>query len=75
MYTRHRDALARLRAYHRELTAQYHAAIARRQWARARALYTLRHRVWVAVRWHEEWAGAPPALPSGQPVLEAPALG
>ena len=72
MYTRHRGALPRLRAYHQTLTLRYHAAISRRDWQRARGLYALRRRVWVAVRWHEEWQGAPPPLPSGLPVVAAP---
>lgn len=66
MYTRHRGELARLRAYHDELTERYHEAVQHRQWTRARGLYDRRHRVWVAIRWHEEWEGSPPALPSGQ---------
>ena len=70
MYTRFRDGLARLRAYHGELTERYHAAVQRRDWARARGLYDRRHRVWVAVRWYEEWEGQPPDLPSAQREFE-----
>jgi hypothetical protein len=72
MYTRERGELPRLRAYHRELTARYHQAIARRDWAHAQRLYGLRRRVWVAVLWHEEWLGAPPLLPTGLAPVQAP---
>jgi hypothetical protein len=71
MYTRQPAVLPRLRTYHRELTARYHEAISRRDWARARRLYGLRHRVGVAIRWHEEWMGAPPPLPFGPTGIEA----
>ena len=60
MYTRHRGTRPRLRAYHRELTARYQQALARRDWAGARRIYDHRHRVWVALLQHEEWHGAPP---------------
>ena len=73
MYTRQHGELPRLRAYHRELAERYHQAIGRRDWARARRLYDLRRRVWVAIRWHEEWLGAPPPLPLG--LAQAPAPG
>jgi hypothetical protein len=69
MYTSRRGALARLRLYHRELTARYHAAIGHRDWARAQRLHGLRHRVWIAVRWHEEWGETPPPRPSGRPAM------
>ena len=64
MYTRHKAELGKLRAYHEELTERYHRAVQRRDWTRARALYARRHRVWVAIRWYEEWDGHPPALPT-----------
>jgi hypothetical protein len=72
MYTRRRGALPRLRAYHEELTARYYQTIVRRDWAQARRLYALRHRVWVAIRWHEEWEGTPPPLPSGRRLIAVP---
>jgi hypothetical protein len=75
MYTRYRDALARLRAYYQELSERYHDAVVRRNWASARAVYDLRHRVGVAIRWHEEWDGAPPPLPTGRAIVEAPTAG
>ena len=73
MYTRHKAELGKLRAYHEELTERYHGAVQRRDWTRARALYTRRHRVWVAIRWYEEWDGHPPALPTGQPAVSVTA--
>ncbi len=72
MYTRERGELPRLRAYHRELTDRYQQAIVHRDWAHAQRLYDLRRRVWLAVRWHEEWLGQPPPLPTGGAVVEAP---
>ena len=72
MYTPERGELPRLRTYHRELTDHYQHAIGRRDWAQARRLFELRRRVWVAIRWHEEWLGAPPLLPSGLAPVEAP---
>ena len=74
MYTRQHGELPRLRAYYRELTEHYHHAIGRRDWARARRLFDLRRRVGVAIRWHEEWLGAPPPLPSGLPMAEVPGV-
>jgi hypothetical protein len=75
MYTRERDALTRLRAYHRELSDRYHDAVAHRDWPRAQRIFQRRRRVWVAIRWHEEWLGAPPLLPTGVAAVEAPPLG
>jgi hypothetical protein len=72
MYTRERGELPRLRAYHRELTDRYQHAIAHRDWTRAQRLYDLRRRVWVAIRWQEEWLGEPPPLPTGLAIAEAP---
>jgi hypothetical protein len=65
VYTRLRSPLPRLRAYHEELGALCQAAMTRRDWERVQRLRALRRRVGVAVRWHEEWDGAPPPLPSG----------
>ncbi len=72
MYTRERDELGRLRAYYRELTERYQRALARREWQGAQRIFALRRRVWVAIRWQEEWLGAPPPLPSGEGTLAAP---
>jgi hypothetical protein len=56
MYTAAKDPLARLRAYRRELEAEYVQAIARRDVERARRLRERRRSVQRAILLREEWA-------------------
>ncbi len=63
MYTSKTTDIAKLRAYRRELDAEYAAALARRDLPRARALHALRRRVHRAVLIREEWElGEPTAV-------------
>jgi hypothetical protein len=55
VYTAQKAPLARLRAYNRELTGQYLAALRRRDCDEARRLFDLRRRVRRAILIHEEW--------------------
>lgn len=55
MYTSVKTPLRRLRAYHRELTDLYNAAVKAHHYARAQELSALRWRVWRAIRIREEW--------------------
>ena len=56
MYTAVKDPLARLRAYRRELEAEYVKAIGRRDLELARRLRERRRSVQRAIMMREEWA-------------------
>ncbi len=55
MYTAQATALAKLRAYHRELENVYLAALRRHDYVRASAVFQLRWRVRRAILIREEW--------------------
>jgi hypothetical protein len=51
---------AKLRAYERQLTEAYGAAVAKRDWEMAKRLWSLRRRFWTALRLRDERAHASP---------------
>ncbi len=58
MYTAAKDPLTRLRAYRRELEAEYVRALGKRDLDLARRLRERRRSVQRAILMREEWAGA-----------------
>lgn len=66
MYTAQKSPLARLRAYHAELTGLYQEALRRHDQREARRLYDLRRRVRRAILIREEWGESilPEAVPT-----------
>ena len=58
MYTARPTELGKLRGYHVELTHLYRAALKRRAYPAARAIYDRRARVRRAILIHEEWSPA-----------------
>ncbi len=65
MYTAAKDPLARLRAYRRELEAEYVEAIRRRDVELARRLRDRRRSVQRAILIREEWAETRTSLDAG----------
>jgi len=65
VYTSQKTPLAKLRAYHKELTDLYLEALGRRDEPTARRIYELRRRVWRAVLIREEWGES--VLPESAP--------
>ena len=65
MYLAEKAPLARLRAYQRDLTGLYLAALHRQAQPEARRLYDLRRRVRRAILIREEWGES--ALPATVP--------
>ena len=66
MYTGAKAPLARLRAYHKELSSLYLQALRCRDQAEARRLYDLRWRVRRAILLREEWGESllPESIPA-----------
>ncbi|MHB1004893.1 MAG: hypothetical protein ACYC3S_04530 [Chloroflexota bacterium] len=55
MYTTEKSEIAKLRAYRRELSERYGAALLRRDWAAAYGIREVRRKVNRAVLLYEEW--------------------
>ena len=66
MYTAYTTALGKLKAYERELTAQYAEALLRKRVEDARALFEHRRDIRRAILRAEEWAG------DDQPAIQLP---
>ena len=66
MYTAYTTDLGKLRAYERELTAQYGEALLRKHVDEAKALFERRRQIRRAILQTEEWAV------DNQPVIQLP---